>query len=116
MNILKATCSEGIVKVGDTIVPNCDIMSQGSGESSGYVLISQEEFFYLTNTISDIKDLLTQVSGALNTLATATSFGTTMVAQGPLTPAPLPLVPDPALQASLQSFKDALDELNGRLK
>jgi hypothetical protein len=60
MNIFDATCSAGVVSANGGIVPSCQILGEG-GSSSGFLLIADEEFFYLPKTTPDVKSFLTQI-------------------------------------------------------
>ena len=65
MQILEATCTAGIVSTTLGIVPSCKILGEG-GSSSGYLIIDEEEFFYLPKTTPDVKSFLTQIETLCN--------------------------------------------------
>ena len=60
MQIFEATCTAGIVSANGGIVPSCQILGEG-GSSSGYLLIANDEFFYLPKISPETKSLIGQI-------------------------------------------------------
>ncbi len=71
--LLEATCLAGVVTAEGVPVPAAEVLSEGVAQSSGVLLIEGDKAKYLVSNASDIKDLLTQINAALDTVAGAIS-------------------------------------------
>lgn len=56
-------------EAGDFIVPNAQILSAGTGDSTGVLIISRSETAYIANTSSNMLDLLTLLVEGFKTLS-----------------------------------------------
>lgn len=56
--VFEATRIDGIIKINNKIVQNCPVMGEG-GNSSGYVVISEDTLFYLPKITPDVKSFIT---------------------------------------------------------
>jgi hypothetical protein len=96
--VLPATCVGGIVTSQLFPVAAATILSDGTGPSSGYIVMDELEVFYVTSNASDLKSTLDDVIAGLNQAASALSnvaSGMTAIAAsmtGPTT-APPPTLP-----------------------
>lgn len=123
---LSATCSGGVVKVGNLTIPGVTVLSEGVGESSGLLIIEVDEPTYIALTTPDLKstiekamDALEDVASVLNKIATTfTSIGAGMT--GPTTAPPGTLAADVATIVSkateITATRTALGTLKGALK
>lgn len=57
MRIFEATCAAKIVLVNGNPVVNCPILGEG-GNSSGYLVISESDLFYIPKITPDVKSFL----------------------------------------------------------
>jgi hypothetical protein len=102
--ILNATCSNQVVKVGTTPV-NCDILSQGDGASSGILILQGEQKKYVTSNAADLNATLVKLVDVLGTIAdTLTAIGAGMLGSA--------TAPPPTLAASVASIEAVRAELN----
>lgn len=69
--VLEATCLAGIVKVGQTPVPDTTVLSEGVGSSSGVLILEEDKKTYIAKTSPDLKSTLEQLEVALSQTATA---------------------------------------------
>lgn len=69
--ILDAICTGGQVKVGDTIVQEAVINSEGVGDSTGTLFMEDDKVKYIAKTSPDLKTTLTKLVDALTQTATA---------------------------------------------
>jgi len=60
MKIFEASCTAGIITVNNLVVLNCTNLGEG-GNSTGYLLISENKLFYLPKTTPDVKSFLIQI-------------------------------------------------------
>ena len=105
MKIFNANCAAGIVTVNSLPVPNCPILGEGVGPSSGYVVMAENKVIYLPKTTPDVKTLI----GLIETLCTnIASLTVTTVALGSPTSTPLNSASFVALKAQLTSLKTTL--------
>lgn len=124
--VMEATCSAGIVKVGNFPVASAQIMSAGAGESTGTLFMFGEDAYYFPNATADLKttiekliDTLTGVTAALTQIGTSlTSIGAGMT--GPTTAPPPTLATDVVAingkVTELNAIKASLNTLKGALK
>lgn len=69
--IIPASASGGIVTADGVPVPAATILSKGTGQSSGILVIDGEKAWYIPTTVSDLEATLTQVISALGQVKTA---------------------------------------------
>lgn len=69
MKALEASCVAGVVTVEGMPV-EAEILSEGVGESDGFVLIDRATVVYLTNVSSDIKALIEKLGDVVTKIAT----------------------------------------------
>ena len=93
MKIFEASAEGQVVRVGGRVVPDCPILGEGLGSSSGYLVMAEEKLVYLPKTTPDLKALLEILKVTLGIIATeifpenlggkitADSFGQNIVAQ-----------------------------------
>ena len=67
---ISAACKGGQVSVNGKNVPNVQILSAGKGSSTGLLLISGPEAFYVAIPIETLASLLEQVSKLAQAVAT----------------------------------------------
>lgn len=125
--MLEATCDEaGIVKVGEIIVTDADILSEGKQASEGILLIEQDKAKYLTSSATDIESTIEKTVAVIDDLTNAinqivsilTNIGAGMTG---VTTAPPPTLSTDLSQLSekvttLNETKDDLNTLKGALK
>lgn len=110
--MLDATCSAGVVQVNGLPVDDCEILSEGIGQSAGIILMEGLVSRYVPSTASDLKDTLTEVIAALTEIANVlTAIGGGMT--GPTT-APPPTLP--ASVITINAKVTLLTTLKGALK
>lgn len=124
--VLAATCSAGVVKYGQTVVPDAEILSDGTGASEGILILDGPDAYYFATNSSDLKtaigktvSILSNLHDALSKIAsTLTEIGAGMT--GATTAPPGDLAADvTAINASvtaLDSLKTDLTTLEGQLK
>lgn len=57
MRVFEASVAGGVVSANGGIVPDCPILGEG-GDSSGYLVIAEDELVYLPKTTPDVKALI----------------------------------------------------------
>ena len=67
---ISAACKRGQVSVNGKNVPNVQILSAGKGASTGLLLISGPEAFYVAVPVGTLASLLEQVSKLAQAVAT----------------------------------------------
>ena len=67
---INATCEGGQVSVNGKTVPNVQILSAGKGSSTGFLLISGPEAFYVAVPVETLASLLEQVGKLAQAVAT----------------------------------------------
>jgi hypothetical protein len=124
--VLPASCVGGIVTAELFPVASAEVLSDGSGPSTGFLVLDEEEAFYVTSNASDLKTTLEKVISALNDAASAlsntasalTSIGAGMTgpttAPPPTLPATVALISTSA--TSIQAATAQLTVLKGVLK
>lgn len=92
MRIFEASVAAGVVSANGGIVPECPILGEG-GDSSGYLVIAEDELVYLPKTTPDVKSFLIQVEnlcGKLETLCD-TIKAITVICAAPASPSGTPV-------------------------
>lgn len=67
--IIESTCSNKVVMANGSVVPDCKIASEGIGPSEGWLLISEDQFFYIGNTIKNVKDVIDAIDELFDKLS-----------------------------------------------
>ena len=91
VKILNGTCGNNIVYTSDGLqVPNCLVLSEGMGTSTGIIIISDVGAVYIAKTSPDLESLLAPLENALTNIqlsltlddhgATSASYVTAAVA------------------------------------
>lgn len=123
---LNATCLGGVVKVGQTIVPQTTILSEGIGSSSGLLVLDEDKKTYIAKISPDLKTTLEKtiaatdkISDAITKISTVlTSIGAFMT--GPTTAPPPTLAADVAeivgLVVEIEAAKTEMTTLKENLK
>lgn len=76
---VEATCSAGVVKVEGIVVDDAEILSDGTGDSTGILIIDGEKSYYVATNSTDLKTAIENISDALSQIATTlTSIGAGM--------------------------------------
>lgn len=104
MKIFNATVNEGKVLVNGQEVPNCPILGEG-GQSSGFLVMAENELVYLPKTSPDLSQTLQLLSTSLSTIATGiyqANLG------GDIT--------NPTFASDLAAIQSQVDELRGALR
>lgn len=124
--ILSAKVQGGVVKVGELVIDDAVIFSEGAANSDGVLMLDEDKQFYFAKTTPDLKTTLEQVSIALDKAATAiTKISTTFTSvaagmTGPTTAPPPTIAADVALlvtySTAISAAKTQLDTLKGALK
>ena len=104
MKIFKSTVAEVKVLVHGLEVPNCPILGEG-GDSSGFLVMAEDELVYLPKTSPDLSQTLQLLSTSLSTIATGIYQAN---AGGDIT--------SPTFASDLAELKNQVDELRGILK
>lgn len=101
--ILKASCKTGAVKwEGSTV--EAEILSDGTGESEGILILEKDKAFYIPSSAKDIETTLDKLIGALTKITeTLTAIGGGMT--GPTT------APPPTLPADVAEINIIISEL-----
>lgn len=108
MKIFNASLKDGQVYIGDIPVPDATVLSQGTGNSSGILLLSENQCIYIAQISDDIKSALTLLANAFSTLSTdveVATGGTSDVGGATIT-----------FQEDMQNVAKQLNDLAGRLK
>lgn len=108
--VLRATCSNGVVRVGSLVVSGVRILSGGVGPSSGVLLLEGAVPDYVADTTPDLEATLAQVATALENIENAL---TTLGAAIPTATNPPALVP---LVAAIATARASLTTLKGALR
>lgn len=66
--ILPATCVNGAVTVSGHVV-DAEILSQGTAESSGVVIIDHETVYYIANTQDDLSESIDELIGIIDQIS-----------------------------------------------
>lgn len=118
--LLPATCVGQTVKLlgSNVALQDVEILSEGEGESSGFVLIDDTKLYYLPNIVPDLKTTIQKVIDALghvtNGLSGLNNAGYLISAVGGV---PSPILPAVSAAANgIDTAKSALSELLGELK
>jgi len=119
MQIFEATCTAGIVSTTLGIVPSCKILGEG-GSSSGYLIIDEEEFFYLPKTTPDVKSFLTQIETLCDKIGDLCDSisAITVICSAPASPSGTPInsAVFTTAKAEISAIKTNLTTLKGSLK
>lgn len=114
--VLQASCSSSNVTTEGVSVPDAIILSQGSGASTGPLVIFKNKAYYITSNASDLNASLNQAAQAINEIATQINSIATVLAAI----SPDPLQPQIALIAAsvptIQGFATQLQTIRGNLK
>lgn len=105
MQIFNANCAAGVVLVDALPVPNCPILGEGVGASSGYLVASEGKIVYLPKTTPDVKSLIAIIETLCDNIAALT---VTTISLGAPTSAPLNSASFAAVKAQLTALKTAL--------
>lgn len=62
---LAASCTSGIVTVAGLPVPGVTLLSQGTGQSTGFLIIDEDDLFYVAKTSGDLNTTLEKLIDAL---------------------------------------------------
>lgn len=62
----EATCQNFEVKIGDVIVPDAVILSEGKAASAGFVILSEDTPYYLGKTSPDLDSTLGYLKSAID--------------------------------------------------
>lgn len=101
---LAATCVSGIVKVGSLPVPTAEILSNGIGESSGVLILDEDEQHYIADTTPDLESTIEGLSATLADITAAlTTIGTALTAIGAGMTGPT-TAPPPTLAANVSDI------------
>jgi hypothetical protein len=123
--MLPATCAGGIVTAEGVPVPAAEILSKGTGPSSGILILDEDKAYYVAQTSPDLDAALAQVITALGQAVTALqqtalTFTATFAGMTGPTTAPPPTGPAgvvaigvavaaiTAAQVQLQTLKEVL--------
>lgn len=117
--ILNANCVGGVITTGAGIVPECPNQGEG-GNSSGFLIISDDKFFYQPKTTPDVKSLIEQIEnlcGKLGSLCDAIG-AITVLCSGPGAPSGTPLNASAFTLAKtdINTIKSSLTTLKSSLK
>lgn len=119
MQIFEATCTAGIVSTSTGIVPSCQILGEG-GSSSGYLIIDEEQFFYLPKTTPDVKSFLTQIETLCDKIGALCDSikAITVICSAPASPSGTPInsAVFTTAKAEISAIKTNLTTLKGSLK
>lgn len=105
MQIFNANCAAGIVTVNSLPVPNCPILGEGVGTSSGYLVMSENKLVYLPKTTPNVKSLIALIETLCDNIAALT---VTTIGIGSATSTPLNSASFVALKAQLTALKTSL--------
>jgi hypothetical protein len=105
MRIFNATCANNVVSVDGQVVPSCPVMGEG-GTSSGYLVISESDLFYLPKTTPDVKTLITTLESLIDKI-----LAMTMTSSLPGSPTSTPIN-----SADFTLIKTDLTNLKGALR
>ena len=117
--LLDATCENGIVRVGDLVITDVIIQSEGVGESSGILIIEDDERTYIAKTSGDLVITLEKLSDALGELSSALTAidgktQATVCLSGPGTTVATPVAT--ATIAAIDAVQSEIDDLREVLK
>lgn len=108
MKIFNASLKDGQVYIGDTPVPDATVLSQGAGNSSGILLLAENQCIYIAQISDDIKSALTLLADAFTKLSTDVKVATGGTSDvGGATP---------TFQKDMQQVAQKLNDLAGGLK
>lgn len=109
--VLEASCIGEVVTCEGVPVPNAEILSEGEGASSGFLVIDGDKAYYVAKTSPNLKTTLEKLISVLSNLTTAL---TTLDGKPTGTLAPAPAI---AVQiASLVTIQTELTTLKETLK
>jgi len=119
MKIFSATCAAGVISVNNQAVANCPNLGEG-GNSAGYLLISENQLFYLPKTTPDVKSFLTQIEnlcGKLETLCDSIK-AITVICAAPASPSGTPInsAAFDSAKSDITAIHNALTNLKSSLK
>ncbi len=69
--VLEATCTAGIVSVGELPITDAVILSEGVAASTGFLIIQGSDSYYVAKTSPDLKTTLEKISSCLDSLISA---------------------------------------------
>lgn len=125
--ILAATCSAlGIVTADGVTVPTAEVLSLGTGASSGLLYLEGDKAWYIPSSATDIEETLDKAIDSLDAIGPAlTEIASTLTAIGAGMTGPT-TTPPPTLGVSVSNInskvalintaKSALTTLKGALK
>lgn len=105
MRVFEASVAGGIVSANGGVVPQCPILGEG-GDSSGYLVIAEDELVYLPKTTPDVKALIILLEGLCDKISALT-----VTSASPGNPSSTPIN-----AADFAAVKSSLTELKGVLK
>lgn len=70
--ILDAECSAGVVQV-DGFVVEADLVTDGIGDSEGFVLLDGETVKYVASNVDDLKEIIDAVAAIVDQLIVVTT-------------------------------------------
>lgn len=103
MRVLNATVEGGAVKYNGVIVPNCPILGEGLGDSSGFIVIAKKDIVYLPKTTPDISALISKLEGLCSAISAITVTTGGIVSSPPLNSGAID-----AIKGELASLRGAL--------
>lgn len=113
LKILAAVCVGGQVKVGETILQNANIVSQGVGDSEGIVFIDDLDIYYIPMANTDLKTTLEKIVAALTEVATGlTQTATGMGAIDVKPTGGTGSAPAPAAASNITNINSAVSQIN----
>lgn len=119
MRIFNANCINNVVSVNNSIVVDCPILGEG-GNSSGYLIMSESDLFYLPKTTPDVKSLISLLenfSGKIEGLCDKISAITvTCSSPGSASSAPINANDFSTIKTQLSSIHSDLSTLKTLLK
>lgn len=69
--LVDASCAPGqIVTIDGSVVPDVEVLSEGTKASSGVALVGQDKVAYITSNASDLKKAIEDVSAILDKVIT----------------------------------------------